>query len=308
MSKNILVIGGTRFFGRLLIRRLLDAGHTVTMATRGNAADDFGDDVRRIRVDRRDEVAMLDAFAGCDSYDIIYDQMCYTPLDAAISIKVFQGKVKRYVMSSTIEVYNDFRGQRNQPFSEDDLDLSQQDIRYDYPWQLPELSEDSYGMGKRQTEALLYQDGTLPIVSIRIAHVLAGLDDFTGRLAHYVRQVKQGEPLEHSCTPGQSSFLEPQEISKFMCWVGDGAFWGPINAACDGPLSAIDIYKRVGRVLKKPVNLEPVSTLVLPSQLSPFDYPMPYRMDTQRAKLLGYSFSHSDMWFDDLIRQHEAGL
>ena len=42
MSKNILVIGGTRYIGKLLVQRLLRAGHRVTIATRGYAPDPFG--------------------------------------------------------------------------------------------------------------------------------------------------------------------------------------------------------------------------------------------------------------------------
>ena len=42
---NILVIGGTRFFGIHMVNELLTAGHDVTIATRGNASDSFGDKV-----------------------------------------------------------------------------------------------------------------------------------------------------------------------------------------------------------------------------------------------------------------------
>ena len=53
MSKDILVIGGTRFIGRLLVQRLVQACHRVTIATRGYAPDPFGERVNRVRVDRR---------------------------------------------------------------------------------------------------------------------------------------------------------------------------------------------------------------------------------------------------------------
>ena len=42
---NILVIGGTRFFGIDMVNELLTAGHDVTIATRGKASDSFGDNV-----------------------------------------------------------------------------------------------------------------------------------------------------------------------------------------------------------------------------------------------------------------------
>ena len=49
---NILVLGGTRFFGVHMVNALLENGHDVTIATRGKASDYFGDKVRRIILDR----------------------------------------------------------------------------------------------------------------------------------------------------------------------------------------------------------------------------------------------------------------
>lgn len=48
--KNILILGGTRFFGKRLVRLLLDEGFKVTIATRGNTSDEFGDQVERIQL------------------------------------------------------------------------------------------------------------------------------------------------------------------------------------------------------------------------------------------------------------------
>ena len=51
---NILVLGGTRYFGIHLVNDLLAMGHNVTIATRGQTPDTFGDQVTRIHVDRND--------------------------------------------------------------------------------------------------------------------------------------------------------------------------------------------------------------------------------------------------------------
>ena len=59
---KILVVGGPRFFGVLLVRELLRKGHEVTIATRGNTKDDFGDSIHRIAVDRCDPDALKKAF------------------------------------------------------------------------------------------------------------------------------------------------------------------------------------------------------------------------------------------------------
>lgn len=308
MSKNILVIGGTRYFGKLLVQRLINAGHKVTIATRGQTSDPFGDRIRRIRVDRRNEAAMLRAFAGAEDYDIVYDQMCYSPLDAAIAVRVFAGRVKRYIVASTIEVYRGLLGHQQTPFSEADLNVAAQPIDTLYPWHDPSKATESYVMGKQQAEAYLYRDGSLPLVTVRIGHVLAGPEDFTGRLAFYVDLVRQYGALRYANAAAGSSFISAHGISNFLVWVGAQEFTGPVNAACAGALSAFDIFHRIGMVLDAPVNALPVSHQVRPGELSPFDYPHPYVMDTSRAAGMGYDFGHSDEWIDDLIRQHDLAF
>lgn len=308
MRKNILVIGGTRYFGKLLVQRLLAAGHQVTIATRGHVSDPFGTRISRIRVDRRNERAMLAAFAGVDSYDIVYDQMCYSPIDAAIAVKMFAGRVKRYIVASTIDVYRDLLGRQDSPFAETDLNVLAQPIDTRYPWHDPALATQSYVMGKVQAEAYLYRDGSLPLVTVRIGHVLAGPEDFTGRLAHYVDLARQYGALRYSNAAAASSFMSAQVISDFLVWAGAQEFTGAVNAACEGGLSAFDIYQRVGMVLEEPVRTLPFSQASTPGALSPFDYPAPFMMDMGRAKALGYKVGHSDEWLDDLIRQHDLAF
>lgn len=307
MRKNILVIGGTRYFGKLLVQRLLAAGHAVTIATRGHAPDPFGERISRIRVDRRNERAMQAAFSG-SRFDVVYDQMCYSPIDAAIAVRVFGGKVGRYIVASSIEVYRSLMGVQECPFTEDDLNVLAQPIDTAYPWHDPKRAVESYVTGKVQAEAYLYRDGSLPLVTVRIGHVLAGADDFTGRLAHYVDLARQYGALRYANAAAASSFVNAQVISHFLAWAGEQTFTGPVNAACHGGLSAFDIYQRVGMVLEQPVRTLPVTQAVAPGELSPFDYPAPIIMDMSRATELGYKFGHTDDWIDNLIRQHDLAF
>ncbi|HEX5687035.1 MAG TPA: NAD-dependent epimerase/dehydratase family protein [Ideonella sp.] len=308
MKQNVLVIGGTRFFGKLLVEGLLDAGHAVTLATRGHAPDTFGNRVRRLRVDRRDAAAMARAFANEPGFDLVYDQMCYSPLDAAISAETFAGKVGRYVMASTIEVYSHLQGQVDRPLREDDVDLAHEVVDMAYPWHAPEVAEVAYGRGKRQAEAFFHQDGRLPVVCVRIGHVLAGPEDFTGRLQSYVQRVLSRQPLCHAAVPRRSAFISAPGIAAFLLWVGRSSVLGPINAAAHGPLSALDIHQRVAHVLRSPAEARPVRSAVLPSELSPYDFPSRYEMDVSRAESLGHRFDHSGDWLDGLILQHAEAL
>ncbi|MES2038346.1 MAG: NAD-dependent epimerase/dehydratase family protein [Pseudomonadota bacterium] len=305
MHKNILIIGGTRFFGKYLVRRLLAKGHSVTIATRGQTADDFGDTVQRLQVNRRDEAAMYAVFADA-SYDLVYDQMCYSPLDAAIALNVFASKVGRYVMSSTIETYRHLISNIKRPLREDDLDLNQISINWQYPWHDPALADTSYAAGKLQAEAVLVQDGRLPVASLRIAHVLAAQDDFTGRLASYIRTVQLGQPLHHLAGAGRTSFLNVEAIVDAMLWAGEADFMGPVNLACEGSLSAPQLHERIARLLGKPALMHIADNQE--KENSPFDYAHDYVMDTARARSLGYEFSATDDWLDKLILDLHAHL
>lgn len=304
MAKRVLLIGGTRFFGILLARRLIEAGHDLTVATRGRAPDPFGGDVGRIVVDRRDRSDMRQVFSRAGDYDVVYDQMCYSPLDAAISAEVFTGRVGRYVMASTIEVYDACRGRILRPLAEADVDLHREAIELDYPWHSESGPEERYGAGKRQAEAYFHHNTELPVVAVRIAHVLAGPEDFTGRLKGYVDAVREGRTCPYSHPGGASSFISAPGIARFMEWVGEGTFLGPVNAASDGPLDAKGLYGRVSRLLGRSPRIEPVSGRVGPSELSPFDYPYPYMMSGDRAKTLGYRFDRTDDWLDSVIQAH----
>ena len=303
MAKNILVIGGTRFFGKLLVQRLLLAGHRVTIATRGYAPDPFGHRITRVRVDRRNESAMRAAF-GASRFDIVYDQMCYSPLDAAISVRVFGGRVGRYVMTSTIDAYRELEP-HGRPFAEHDLNVHAQPIDAGYPWHDPARAVESYVDGKIQAEAYLYRDGSLPVVTARLAHVLGGPDDFTGRLAHYVDLVRLRAALPYSNAQADVSFMQAKEAANFLVWAGEQGFTGPVNAAADGPLSALALHARVAKALDEEAFPRQAAQVAAPGLLSPFDFPSALVLDTARAKALGYRFSHTNDWIDVVIRQHD---
>lgn len=307
MPKTILMIGGTRFIGRLLVQRLLRAGHRVTIATRGYAPDPFGAQVSRVRVDRRNELAMRSAFAR-SSFDLVFDQMCYSPLDAAIAVRSFAGKVGRYVMTSTIDVYRQLGFDTAAPLAESDLLVAAQPIDTRYPWHDPRRATECYVDGKLQAEAYLARDGSLPLVTPRLGHVLGGPEDFTGRLAHYVELARVRGTLHYSRRDAAQSFLTPHAAADFLAWTGMQDFTGPVNAASDGALSAAQLHERVGDVLDTPVALRQAKTPAEPGRLSPFDLPGPMIMDTSRAKSLGYRFDHTDDWLDLTIRQHDLAF
>jgi nucleoside-diphosphate-sugar epimerase len=138
--KKVLVLGGSRYFGRGLVERLRDAGLDVSVLNRGSAPAPSG--VAHLIADRDDE-AGLAAALGSRSFDVVLDQVCYTPVQAAIARRVI--RTARYVMTSTIEVYDRIRTEI--PLSESLVDPAATPVDLELPWHDKEFLEAGYGEG-----------------------------------------------------------------------------------------------------------------------------------------------------------------
>jgi len=68
---RVLIIGGTLFIGKHLTRRLLEAGHEVTILHR-KAEHPFGHRVRNLVADRNDAAAVRRATAD-QRFDAVFD-------------------------------------------------------------------------------------------------------------------------------------------------------------------------------------------------------------------------------------------
>lgn len=303
MSQSVLVIGGTRYFGVRLVERLLDAGHRVTLATRGRVPDPFGARVARVRLDRRDEAAMSAAFAR-RRFDLVVDQVCYRPGDAALAGRVFAGRVGRYLMTSTLEVYEVCHGRLSRPYRETDIDLDAERLDSAQPWGDTTFAEAHYGLGKRLAEAQLARTPGLPWASLRLGHVLGGPEDFTGRLQGHVREVLAGQPLRHAAAAGVSSFIDVEGVVDFMLWAGRQDFLGPINVGSPEAFSVVELRRRIGERLGCPVIAQAIEH-VGPSA---FDYAAPHALDVSRAETLGWRFQPVQHWLGPLIDRHARAL
>lgn len=102
--KDILVLGGTHFFGRKLVELLIKDGHNVTIMTRGQSSNPFGDRVEHIIGDRLNQEELLKKVEG-RVFDIVYDNICYSPNDAYSFCKVFNNKIGKLIFTSTLATY-----------------------------------------------------------------------------------------------------------------------------------------------------------------------------------------------------------
>jgi 2'-hydroxyisoflavone reductase len=99
---RLLVIGGTKFLGRHLVDRALEAGDAVTLFNRGRTNPElFAGRVERILGDRDGD---LDALAGGE-WDAVLDVCGYLPRLVAASAQAVAGRSGHYTFVSTESVY-----------------------------------------------------------------------------------------------------------------------------------------------------------------------------------------------------------
>ncbi|MEU4063660.1 NAD-dependent epimerase/dehydratase family protein [Streptomyces wedmorensis] len=291
---NILVIGGNRYFGKRLIALLRESGHGVTVLNRGSSPAPGG--IEQLVADRDDEASLESVLAG-RSFDVVVDQVCYTPRQAEIALRVFRTRTRRYVMTSTVEVYE--YEDSAAPVAESALDLSAVTVDTGLPWEDPEFLGAHYGEGKRQAEAVFAAGAPFAWASVRVAHVLGGSDDFTGRLDHYARRVRAAEPIAVPAVNHPATYVYVDEIAAFLAWAVASEFTGPVNAHSHGPLTTADICAEIekhvgGRVVFRRVDV---------GEISPFSFARSYGMDNSRAVSLGYSFGHSAEWLAKAVAE-----
>ncbi|WP_369186050.1 NAD-dependent epimerase/dehydratase family protein [Streptomyces sp. Y1] len=292
---DVCVIGGSRYFGRRLIEELRDAGATVTVVNRGSTPAPPG--VTHLRADRNDEGALRAALAD-RRFDAVIDQVCYTPVQAAVAARVFADRTPRYLLTSTVEVYAHLGRPGGPPLTEAELDLAAEPVDLQLPWHDQQFVSDHYAEGKRQAEALLTRQAPFHVVTVRTAHVLGGAD-FTGRLAHYVERIGRGLPVAVHASPQRASFVHEAEIARFLAWAATADFLGPVNAASREALDVRELCAAVGRVTGTEPRLVGGGT----EPTSPFSFDRCYAMDTGRAARLGFRFSAVSDWLPRVVEE-----
>ncbi|MFJ2562798.1 NAD-dependent epimerase/dehydratase family protein [Streptomyces sp. NPDC087568] len=301
--QKIGVIGGSRYFGKLVVKRLQAAGHQVTVINRGSTSPPGG--VEHLVVDRNDEAA-LTAALDSRTFDVVVDQVCYTPVQAAIAARAFAGRTRRYVMTSTIEVYDPANAALptvppGTPVPEEIVDPAAWLVAMDLPWHDDAYLEAHYAEGKRQAEAIFARAGSFEFASVRSAHVLGGgAQEFTGRPAYYIGRITKGEEITVHAKTLPTVFIHYEELADLLLWATTADFTGPVNACSDGPLDVHDL----AAIIATQVGREAVyRTVPAGEDASPFSLDRHYAMSNARAKELGFSFSHTTDWLPGAVAE-----
>jgi len=284
---DILFLGGTGFFGIHTVKQLLKEGHQITLATRGITKGPFGDEVRRIVLERTDKESLATALAG-KKYDLVCDNLVFCSNDIRYLLDVVE--TKRYVYVSTIAVYDE------------DLQFDMPESHFDpltHPLKWCDRNELPYGESKRQAECAVFQKyAHIPSAALRLPYVI-GEDDYTKRLFFYIDHIVNEKPMYIDNINEKISFIDSREAGAFLAWaVAKDSLTGPINGANAGSLSLQEIINYVEEKTNKKAILDKNA------EPAPYNERLAFSTSVKRAKELGFEFTDLSEWFYQLLDRY----
>lgn len=284
---KILVLGGTRFFGIDMVNALLENGHDVTLAIRGNTTAVFGSRVSYIFLDRHNEASVKAALDG-KYFDIVIDKIAYCSND----VKYLLDAVccERYIQMSSTAVYTD-------------LTINTEEQQFNpqtYMLRMIDREDDEYGEVKRQAEcAVIQMYPDIKTTFVRYPIVL-GRKDYTNRLRAYVESIIKEEPMYIDNMDSRMSFILCEEAGKFLAYLVDHDYEGAINGANDGTISIREIVDYICQKTGK----QPV--LSKNGAAMPYNGMADYSINTNQAQKLGWQFTDIHTWLFELLDYYIA--
>ncbi len=324
---KVLIIGGTGFVGKTVVRELLDRGDQVTIYSRGNSRPDFWAGIQHIQGDRDQHQQFIADLSGRE-FDAVIDNIAFSVHDAKAVVAAFQGSVSKYLVMSSVSVYggighakrwnvqstgekpdylNEFIDlSTSVPIREQYLDLSK------VSWKLnPDLEQ--YAQGKRQLERYLHETPEFPSVVLR-APIIVGPEARARRVWWYLERIQDGREI----------ILRDGGVNVFSIGNRDDIA-GAIIAAMDSPITTNRTYnighdeiltlKRFLSVLSARADLA-LNTISIPGEVldentnlpwsewayDPFSRPSAYVMSMERARRdFGMDNRPMAVWLDDIL-------
>ena len=279
---KILIIGGTRFFGIHMVNELLAEGHNVTIATRGKAADEYGDRVQRIIIDRTNETSMKNALSG-RHYDVVIDKIAYCSNDIKYVMEAVE--CDKYIHMSSTSVYDP----KHINTVESDFDgISKELIWCD-------RKAFSYEEIKRQAECALWQEySDRNWIAVRYPFAI-GKDDYTKRLLFYVEHTMKSIPMNIDNLDYQMGYIRSDEAGKFMAFLVDKDIRGAINGSSEGTISIREIIEYVEKKTGAKAVVDQAGAK------APYNGEPEYSINTEKARALGFRFSILQDWIYELL-------
>jgi nucleoside-diphosphate-sugar epimerase len=211
---RLLVLGGTAFLGRAVVKSALARGHEVTLFNRGKTNPELFPEAEKVRGDRNDDLSALEGY----EWDAVVDVATFLPRAVRLATEALRDRVERYVFVSSISAYSDF----STPASEDSP-LAQLEN--------PESeSIEDYGPLKAECERLVQEAFGARALVVRPG-LIVGPHDPTDRFTYWPRRVAEGGRMLAPAPPDQPvQFIDVRDLGDWIVTAIEAGRSGAYNA------------------------------------------------------------------------------
>jgi nucleoside-diphosphate-sugar epimerase len=295
---RVLVIGGSRFIGAEVVRKLVKEGHRVTVFNRGKSANEVARDVHHIRGDvaelgaHRDELAKVGA-------DVVVHMIAYTEADGRAFVETFEGIAGRAVVISSMDVYRIYDRLRRleEPRPDGEMVDEESELRerlFPYRAKAKDEKELVYNYEKILVEREVMGRAGIAASVLRLPAVY-GAGDYQHRLFPYIKRMADGRGKillgeKQSGWRWTRGYVE-NVADAIVLAVSDSKAVGRIyNVGEPEALSEAEWVERIGRVMNWKGQIATAADEKLPGHLrEDFDWDHHWVADTGRIRgELGY--------------------
>ena len=281
---KILLLGGTKFFGARLSKILQEQGHDLTILSRHKLPKFIN-----ITIDRFDLKAMKKSL-NLSTWDIVYDQICYGPDHAQISVDIFNGNIGKYIYTSTGSVYDDLN---KKILLETDKNPLSALIK------MGSYKDFTYGEAKFLAEAVLFQKSEFQVAALRFPFVV-GVDDYTKRTLFHIQRSFQEKDLYFPKLGAQCSFISSLEAAQALDYSKDPNIGGVYNICSNGSISLRSFMDQIESVLRKKIIY---ASSPSDENHSPYGLDNDFSLSNEKALNAGFKFRETKLVMKELIEK-----
>ncbi len=261
---NIAILGGTKFFGRILTDHLLKAGHELTIYSRVKTLPtELEGKVRHVQVDIAQQSEELPEarptrlrpfFEGIPPHDIVIDNISmFTGDVAAITSVLNTSKLQQFVLCSSALAYDPWNlgftsleEYREHLLKEDDINLNAIGFRPQFPSMFNGFL-DLYATGKRQCELELMsaaRESGFNYTIMRPA-VIEGPGDFHWRTWYWAQRLLDHKPILVPPSTPMSIYrhvFAPDVADAFFRVIGNPVCYNQAYNVCGDEILTVNEY------------------------------------------------------------------
>tara|TARA_R110000824_G_scaffold133923_2_gene296771 strand:+ start:1115 stop:1921 length:807 start_codon:yes stop_codon:yes gene_type:complete len=176
---NILIIGGNRFVGKLIAKKLIPT-HNITIINRKGTGPEG---CTILKGDRNNTLEFINKLSNF-KFDIVIDMCLYNPEQCLIIDKLFLGKISKYIFMSSIASKMDGFGE--------------------------------YGVNKKKCEEFL-KSSSIPYIILQPTYII-GKGDHSDRIKYYVDRILDGGKISiDGKGDGLINFIDSEDVCDVVC-------------------------------------------------------------------------------------------